>query len=871
VISTADLAGEPAVRRATALVTVIMCLIAVSESGYGAANGGLGEVPLVAALVVLPLLYVHPATRPLWLRHRYPLLGLQAALTYVPFVIFGADWAPSGWLAGLVLLTVPWPASWFVAAILAAVEAAIWAGLVVELSHQPTTPAAVWAMLAFVFDALVLFGLARLADLIAAVHAARDELAEAAVTAERVRAADSLRATIGDRLAEAAGRLAAALEAIAASPSLAREHIAVTAVTAREALGEVREVATRYRDSPWPHDTAPAQPRELPAPRLAQAVLVVTLCGLAVLYPLLVAKNDLGVPHGYRTLVVGWTIADAVALVILQLRHSWPSPGFVRPRGWPATLLLQAILIYALVPATGWHPLIMCGFLAGSALLLIPGTPGRIAFAAVIAGIPVVWALKLPPAVTTLQATLGAMLFLTVECAALGLLAYALTRLAQLAVQLEELRGELARKAVAGERLRVARDTHDLLGLGLSAIAMKADLIGKLISRDDARAGEETAELARICAAARADVRLVAGESRDLPLDAELAAARDILASAGISVRLSVSADPPPATAAVLVPVIREAVTNILKHASASYCTVQLTAGHLLISNDGSDEVGSAPPGQGLRNLAARLEAAGGQLTATREDGTFSLSADLLEPACLGGDPHRFHPVAAAELGHRRCHVVPDGPVGQEQLGRDLVQVRARREPPQDIGLPFRERALPHLQRRQGQLRVDDPLPRRDLAQHVDQLIRRGVLDHEPGHVRVESRAQLPGPAEHGQDHHPARGQPLMQLGGGGDPVQPWQVDIEHRDVGALRQRRRDDVGAGRHLGDHLDVILQVQHGDQRVPQDPHVLRDQDPDHQPSRRRRRGLPGSKGPSMILAGSAGPCSSRGSRARSASVK
>jgi two-component system sensor histidine kinase DesK len=177
VISTADIAGEPAVRRATALVAVVMGLIAFSESSYGVANGGAGEVPLVAALVALPLLYVNPATRPLWLRHRYLLLCLQAALTYVPFVIFGADWAPSGWLAGLVLLTVPWPASWFAAAILVAVEAAIWAGLAGQLSHQPSTPAAAWAMIAFVFDALFLYGLARLADLIAAVHAARDELA----------------------------------------------------------------------------------------------------------------------------------------------------------------------------------------------------------------------------------------------------------------------------------------------------------------------------------------------------------------------------------------------------------------------------------------------------------------------------------------------------------------------------------------------------------------------------------------------------------------------------------------------------------------------------------------------------------------------
>jgi two-component system sensor histidine kinase DesK len=283
----------------------------------------------------------------------------------------------------------------------------------------------------------------------------------------------------------------------------------------------------------------------------------------------------------------------------------------------------------------------MCGFLAGAALLLVPAALGRVLFATVIASIPVLWLVQPPPDLTT-QAWLGGMLFLTVESAALGLLVYGLTRLAQLAVQLENLRGELAREAVAGERLRVARDTHDLLGLGLSAIAMKADLIGKLIGRDDARAGEETAELARICATAGADVRLVAGEARDLPLDAELAAARDVLALAGIDVRMRVSAGPPPGAAAVLVPVLREAVTNILKHSRASHCTLELTGhGHLrlLISNDGGSGPGgdaertpraaAGRTGNGLRNLAARLEAAGGQLAVSRTGGTFSLTAEL--------------------------------------------------------------------------------------------------------------------------------------------------------------------------------------------------------------------------------------------------
>jgi two-component system sensor histidine kinase DesK len=628
------------VRQATALVIAVMCLAAISEAGYGAANGGLGEVPMVAALVVLPLLYVVPATRPMWLRHRYLLLGVQAALTYLPFAWFGANWTPSGWLAGLVLLTVESPASWFAAAVLAALETATWAG-VGGLADQSAT-AAVWVTFAFVMDALILFGLARLADLIRAVHTARNELAESAVTAERVRAADSLRAAIGGRLAEAAGRSAAALQAIAGNPSLAREQIAETAMTARQALAEVRELATRYRNAPWPEE-APATPGEPLAPRLAQAVLVVVLCGLALVYLLFVADNAHGVPGGYSIPVVALTSAVAVALVILQLRHSWPSRGTGtystgRPFGWPVTLFLQAILTYVLVPWTGWHPLIMLGFLAGSALLLIPGAPGWVAFAAVIASLPVLWAVKPVAGLSTVE-WLGAMVFLTLDSAALGLLVYGLTRLAQLAVQLEDLRGELARKAVVGERLRMARDTHDLLGLGLSAIAMKADLIGKLIGRDDARAGEEIAELARICATARADVRLVAGEARDLPIDAELAAARDVLASAGIDVRMCVSADPSPAVAAVLVPVIREAVTNILKHSSASYCVLEMTADarllHLSISSDGSDDTGSGPlaadgrTGNGLRNLAARLEAAGGHQTATREDGTFSLAVEL--------------------------------------------------------------------------------------------------------------------------------------------------------------------------------------------------------------------------------------------------
>jgi two-component system, NarL family, sensor histidine kinase DesK len=639
--------GAAAARRATALVTAALSLLAISEAGYGVADGGLGEAPFVVALVALPLLYVIPATTPWWLRHRYLLLAAQAALTYVPFALFGSSWpaGTSGWLAGLVLLTLPSPASWLVSAALAVADIALRAGLV-GLPYASAPSAALWVLIAFAANALVLFGLARLADLIVQVHAARGELAEAAVTAERVRAADSLRLVIGDRLSAAASQAAAALRTITRSPAKAREHIAETAAAARRALAEVREVTGRYRDADGPEAGAVPGTGVALAPRLAQTVLVVVLCAFAVQNVNDVAQNVINVVTVHFTpAVTGWAVADTIAIVALQLRHSWPSRGDGRPPGWPVTLGLQALLTYAMVPVLGWRPLVMCGFLAGSVLLLVPGPRGRVACTGVIASVPALLAVKPVPGLTSLE-QISVAVYLTAAAAVLGLLVYGLTRLAHLAVQLEALRGELARTAVLDERLRVARDTHDLLGLGLSAIALKADLINRLIARDDAKARTEIGELARICATARADMRLVTGEARDLPLEAELEAAREVLASAGIDVRISIAATPARGAAAVLVPVLREAVTNIIRHSNASHSAIEMTAGagllRLQISNDGSTKspARTGRAGNGLANLTARVEAAGGRLTGGRTGRRFTLVAEIpAAPAEARGTP----------------------------------------------------------------------------------------------------------------------------------------------------------------------------------------------------------------------------------------
>jgi two-component system sensor histidine kinase DesK len=272
---------------------------------------------------------------------------------------------------------------------------------------------------------------------------------------------------------------------------------------------------------------------------------------------------------------------------------------------------------------------------------------------------------------------------------------YGLSRLAGLARELEGLRDQLVRMAVVRERLRVARDVHDLLGLGLSAVALKADLVGALIGRDDTRAAAEIEEMSRACATVRADLRLVPGNGNRLSLIAELAAARQILSSAGIEVHAGTpDGSLPEAADEVLAPVLREAVTNILRHAAATACVIEVSAHggalRLHVGNDGAAQrvtagravagrpAGAGTGGLGLANLDARVRAAGGWLATRQADGRFSLTAELpldscwpgqprplpppwpvdavagLQPAGLDSDAHRIDPVAGAEFGDRR-------------------------------------------------------------------------------------------------------------------------------------------------------------------------------------------------------------------------
>jgi two-component system, NarL family, sensor histidine kinase DesK len=641
--------GGNASRRASAIAVAVLCTVLVARLADAFVPGEGGQVPFIVALFVLPLLYAVPGTRPLLARYTWQLLAVQGVLTFVPFALFGGQWAQgvAGLLAGLVLLTLPGRLSWPLAGLLLAADVGVRAGLV-GLPWAPAWSGALWVVVVFVDDGLVFFGLVRLSDLVAELQSARGQFAELAVARERLQAAEDLQAAVGERLAGVAAMTAAAQQAWPGNPAGARAQVEAAGVAARDAVARARAVTADRRMVPSPEPAAAATGADI-APRLAWAILVVILCGFG-----LQILNDVYLSDftpGAATV----TAAAVAAGVALQLYHSRRAPEGGRPRAWPLTLGIQTVLVYlpfVVLPVRYVGGL--AGFAAGSFLLLVPGRWRWAGYAAVVTSWSALYA-TVPQTGLTPHPGFLDVLYVTAVTAGVGLLVYGLSWLAGTARQLEALRGELARMAVLAERLRVARDVHDLLGLGLSAIALKADLIGRLIGRDDARAASEIAEMGRICAHARADIRLVTEASGDMPLDAELAAAREILGSAGVNVRANIGAGPlPPVADAVLAPVLREAVTNILRHSAATACTIEATTAdgalRLHVSNDGvPDQTGAGDhagwpaaddgTGSGLANLTARVRAAGGRLTVSQAGGRFDLSAEIPLPRPPGPGP----------------------------------------------------------------------------------------------------------------------------------------------------------------------------------------------------------------------------------------
>ena len=177
---------------------------------------------------------------------------------------------------------------------------------------------------------------------------------------------------------------------------------------------------------------------------------------------------------------------------------------------------------------------------------------------------------------------------------------------------LADARSEVARLAAENERTRIARDLHDLLGHSLTTITVKAGLARRLSERNEnARAAVEIAEVEALSRHSLAEVRAAVAGHREVTLAGEIATAREVLRAAGVVAELPGSVDSVEASLSELFGwVTREGVTNVVRHARATHCTIRVDRNWSEIADDGRG--GMAGSGNGLTGLRERVKAAGG-------------------------------------------------------------------------------------------------------------------------------------------------------------------------------------------------------------------------------------------------------------------
>jgi two-component system sensor histidine kinase DesK len=305
------------------------------------------------------------------------------------------------------------------------------------------------------------------------------------------------------------------------------------------------------------------------------------------------------------------------------------------PSAWLARLGAEATLL-----ALGLLPVIAIALLAG-------GAPTS--FAALFVYFVAAAGLRLPArtaiAVTLLTALgvgiagglhgeSGSAISATVlTIVSIGVLMSAFGRIARTNRELHAAREELARAAVSEERLRIARDLHDLLGHSLSVIALKSELARKLVEREPARAAAELDDIQSVSRTALAEVRQAVHGYRRLVLADALESAQEALSAAGIACELEeVDVTLPGDVDAVLAWAVREGTTNVIRHSGASHCLIRVDAdgdqAAVVIEDDGSATPSSHGSGlSGLRERAVRVR---GELEAgARPGGGFRLQVTV--------------------------------------------------------------------------------------------------------------------------------------------------------------------------------------------------------------------------------------------------
>ncbi|WP_187977202.1 histidine kinase [Mycetocola sp. JXN-3] len=281
---------------------------------------------------------------------------------------------------------------------------------------------------------------------------------------------------------------------------------------------------------------------------------------------------------------------------------------------WALTLTVATGMVLCLVPVAARFWVFL-----GSVVLLV----GIFALGAVIAGRPV-----------DVRATLSDITLLILLSMGLVLLPLTYASLIwslRVLERMDRARRMASDLAIARERLRFATDLHDIQGHNLQVIALKSELAERLLERDPAAAAAELSAIRTISRAALEDTRAVVNNYRTVTVAVEARGAASVLASAGIDCTVSITEATIPADiGTVLALAIREATTNLLRHAHPTRAAITLAeagGGFLLtVENDGATGRRQENAGTGLAGLGERAAAIGGTVTGERQNGTFTLT-----------------------------------------------------------------------------------------------------------------------------------------------------------------------------------------------------------------------------------------------------
>jgi len=324
----------------------------------------------------------------------------------------------------------------------------------------------------------------------------------------------------------------------------------------------------------------------------------------------------------------------SIAASALQLRHSLAVAAGVRPRYWQWTLIALVAIAYLPLSAFGSRWVTLQWFVLASFAMLLPSRAALLAIVGVTVGVGVWYAAGDTPT----DAGVGLWTWTFCYWTVLELLGggglYGATRLVHLMRELRTARAGLAELAMDRERLRIARDLHDLLGQSLSAVSLKGDLAMGLLERGDVeKAATEIESLVSVARSALHDVLDVAHREPPIALSSEIERATELLASTGTETRVDIHVEElAPAVDELFAWALREGVTNVLRHSAATACTISIRQQNDVVRfeilNDGA--MPPTPGGSGLSGIASRAAALSGDATGrSLGDGRFRLRVEV--------------------------------------------------------------------------------------------------------------------------------------------------------------------------------------------------------------------------------------------------